>query len=157
MLVEQFFNWFDLESYEWCKQVNARSTVDARALRQIWKVQCTMMGSIITSVRFGPMMSVSYQTKPFSSCAIEVAKAPSEERSQAQGALLKSNPRKFLERVSHSVWKTSLFQCRKWGECYLSLNSVLKPFKPGKVLQVFIWASKFKGDSLNTAFLTSLV
>ena len=153
-LADQLRSWYDMESYGAFKQVDSRSTADARA-EKILDDKTYHDGS---RYQVGMLWAEDDSSLPnnYFSALVQLK---SLERRLAKDADLKERYSKtiqndFSKGYIVNVDKGDCFKVNEVREWYLPHHPVVHPHKPGKVRRVLNGAAKFQGQSLNNLLLT---
>ena len=151
-LVEQIKTWYELESFEAFKQVDARSAADKRALSILKN------DTFHDSERYVvPMLWNDKESTLPNNYFSSLAQLKSLEKRPDKDPSLRE---KCAETVREDIQKGYVItvkahnpKSRADREWYLPHHPVLNPNKPGKVRRVLNGASKCHGASLNKSLL----
>ena len=153
-LTSQVKSWYDMESYGALKQVDPRSSSDARA-HEILENTTVHNGKRYNVGMLWAEDNIELPNKYFSALVQlkSLEKRLSKDltlREKYSNTIIEDLDKGYVVRVkvAHKV------ESRSERECYLPHHPVVNPNKPGKVRRVLNGAAKFHGSSLKKSLLT---
>ena len=150
-LASQVKSWYDMESYGTLKQVDPRSTSDARA-HEILENTTVHNGKRYDVGMLWAEDNIELPNNYFSALlqSKSLENRLTNLREKYSNTIKEDFDKGYVVRVKDAQKAESLSE-RKW---YLPHHPVVNPNKPGKVRRILNGAAKFHGASLNKSLLT---